>query len=134
MKMSENQDFSSEHARLVKVLIDELKNQGFEILNAVSDGYQACSEVEGVVPDVKAYNRKKQYVVFGLAKTCEELTAPQTEEQFKVLANRYMPSGKSARAAVPFCIAITKGCENQLEASLKKLNLDQKKNVFLYAF
>lgn len=132
--MSESPDASLEHKRLVEVLINELKNQGFEVLNAASDGYEACSEVEGVVPDVKAYNRKKQYLVFGLAKTCEELADPKTEEQFKVLANRYMPKGKSARAAVPFCIAITKGCENQLETCLKKLKIDQKKNVFLYAF
>lgn len=119
----------------MKALIDELKSQGFEILNAASDGYIAAPEVEGVVPDVKAYNRKKQYVVFGLAQTCMELADPQTEEHLKILANRYMPpGGKSARAAVPLCIAITKGCENQLEAWLEKLKLDQKKNVFLYAF
>ena len=127
-------DEASEHKRLVEALVKELKNQRFEIFTASSDGYEPCSEVDGCVPDVKAYNRKKEYVVFGLAKTCGEIADEQTEEQLKVLANRYMHKGKSHGSAVPLCIAITKGCEPQLDALLLKLSLDGKKNIFRYAF
>ncbi len=131
--MSEDKE-NPEHKRLVAALATELKNQGFEITNAACEGYTPCLMVENHVPDVKAYNPKKEYVVFGIAKTCEEIDNEQTEEQFKLFSSRYMSSGKSKGAAVPFCIAISKGCEKQLEACLKKLKLDQKKNIFLFAF
>jgi len=123
-----------EHTRLVKGLIDELKKQGFEILCAASDGFEPCSAVENSVPDVKAYNPRKEFVVFGLAKTIDELDNEQTEEQLKFFSHRFMRGGKSANAAVPFCIAVSKGCEVQLEALLSKLKLDQKKNIFRFAF
>jgi len=134
MSGTETKDESVERERLVKALIQELKNQGFEILNAASDGYEPCSEVENNFPEIKAYNPKKEFVVFGLAKTCNDLVDEQTEEQVKFFANRFMHKGKSARAAVPLCIAITKGCEDRLDSCLVKLKLDRKKNIFKYAF
>ena len=134
MSVTENGDEDVEHGRLVKALVEDLKKQGFEILNAACEGYSLCPEMESLVPDVKAYNRKKEFVVFGLAKTCNELGKAQTEEEFKYFSRRFMPKGKSKGIAVPFCIAITKGCENQLDACLSKLKLDQKKNIFKYAF
>jgi hypothetical protein len=124
----------SEHIRLIKALIGELQRQGFEILCAASDGFEPCSEVENLVPDVKAYNRRKEFVIFGLAKTCDELDNEQTEEQFKFFSHRFMREGKSAKAGVPFCIAVSKGCEVQLDACLCKLKLDRKKNIFRFAF
>jgi len=133
MTSAEN-DRSVEHERLVKALIQELKSQGFEIVNAASEGYAPCAEVEGYFPDVKAVNRKKDFVVFGLAKTCSELEDKLTEEQFKFFSHRFMHGGKSSGSAVPFCIAITKGWEKQLDAFLTKLKLEQKKNIFKYAF
>ncbi len=133
-KMSENKPQNAEHRRLVKALIEELKRQGFEITNAEFEGYQPCPEVEELVPTVKGYNRKKEYVVFGVAATCDELGTQQTEDQFKMFSSRFMRSGKSHGAAAPFCIAISKGCEKQLETCLKTLQLDRKKNIFLYAF
>jgi hypothetical protein len=134
MSSTETQDDSAEHQRLVKALTEELKNQGFQILNSACDGYEPCSEVENNFPDVKAYSGKKEFVVFGLAKTCNELDNEQTEEHFKFFASRFMSKGKSKGAAVPLCIATTKGCEDQLDAVLKKLKLDRKKNIFKYAF
>ena len=124
----------SEHIRLVKALIDELKKQGFEILSAASDGFDPCSAIENLMPDLKAYNPRKEFVIFGLVKTCDELDNEQTEEQFKFFSHRFMRGGKSAKAAVPFCIAVSKGYEVQLEACLCKLKLDQKKNIFRFAF
>ena len=132
--MPETEPENPEHNRLVKALTEELKKQGFEISNAACEGYAPCTEVENMVPDVKAYNRKKEFVVFGIAKTCNELTEKLTEEQFKFFTHRFMHKGKSAKAPVPFCIAITKGCEKQLEACLKKLKLDHKMDIFLFAF
>jgi hypothetical protein len=134
MLSAENEGESAEHQRIVKALIQELKNQGFEILNAACDGYEPCSEIESSVPDVKAYNRKKEFVIFGSANTCADLANEQTEVQFKIFSNRFMHKGKSKGVAVPFCIAITKGCENLLDDCLKKLKLDRKKNIFKYAF
>ena len=128
------QEASSEHKRLVKALVDELKNQGFEITNARCEGYDVCQEVEGKVPDVKAYNRAKDFVVFGLAKTLEDLCNEETEKAFKLFSHRFMASGKAKGVAVPFCIAITKGSEKQLEAILIKLKLDKRKNIFRFAF
>ena len=133
MYAAEN-DESAEHKRLVKALIQELKSQGFEIVHAASEGYEPCTEVENHFPDVKAHNRRKEFVVFGLAKTCIELEDERTKEEFKFFSHRFMHGGKSAGIAVPFCIAITKGCEKQLDACLTKLKLEQKKNIFKYAF
>jgi hypothetical protein len=127
-------DESAEHERLVRTLIQELKSQGFEIVTATSEGYEPCTEVETHFPDVKAYNRKKEFVVFGLAKTCVDLNDERTEEHFKFFSHRFMHKGKSAGVAVPLCIAITKGCEKQLDDCLMKLKLDRKKNVFKYVF
>jgi hypothetical protein len=134
MSSMENEGENAEHRRLVKALIQELKNQGFEILNAESDGYEPCSEIESCFPDVKSYNRKKEFAVFGLAKTCTDLAKEQTEVQIKIFACRFMYKGKSKGAAVPLCIAITKGCEKQLDDCLSKLKLNRKKNIFKYAF
>jgi hypothetical protein len=127
-------DENVEHKRLVAALILELKNQGLEILKAESEGYQPCAEVEGYCPDVYAFNRQKEYVIFGLAKTCNELSKKEIQEQFKMFSKRFMHKGKAKGAMVPLCIAITKGCEDQLDACLKKLKLDSKKNIFKYAF
>jgi hypothetical protein len=127
-------DESAEHKRLVAALILELKNQGLEILKAASEGYEPSSEVEGYCPDVYAYSRPKEFVVFGVVKTCSELANAQTVGEFKIFAGRFMHRGKARGKAVPLCIAITKGCENQLDTLLKKLKLDQKKNIFKYAF
>jgi hypothetical protein len=127
-------DQSAEHKRLVKALIEKLKNQGLEILKAASEGFEPCPEVEGYCPDVYAFNRKKEFVVFGLAKTCSELDSVQIGREFKIFAGRFMHKGKARGKAVPLCIAITRGCENQLDTLLVKLKLDQKKNVFKYAF
>src|SRR5208337_5206552 len=126
--MSESNAQNLEHQRLVKALIDELKCQGFEITNAAFEGYEQCPEVEELVPDVKGFNRKKEYVVFGVAATCDELDTQQTEDRFKMFSSRFMRSGKSHGVAVPLCIAISKGCEKQLETCLKTLQLDRKKN------
>ena len=134
MSVNETADESVEHGRLVKALVEELKKQGFEILNAACEGYELCPEMETFVPDVKAYNGKKEFIVFGLAKTCIELGKAQTEEEFKYFSRRFMPKGKSKGKAVPFCIATTKGCENQLDACLKNLKLDKAKNIFKFAF
>jgi hypothetical protein len=65
-------DRSVEHERLVKALIRELKSQGFEIVNAASEGYEPSTKVNQF-PDVKTYNRNKEFVVFSLAKTYSEL-------------------------------------------------------------
>ena len=123
-----------EHARLVAALVAEMKKQGFEITTAACEGCEPCVEVENQVPDVKAYNRKKDYVAFGVAATCDELNSEATEEKFKLFSSRFMSGGKSKGVAVPLCIAISKGCEPQLETCLRSLKLDQKKNIFLYAF
>jgi hypothetical protein len=120
--------------RLVKALLAELKRQKFEITNAALEGYESPTDVEKQVPDIKACNRKKEYVIFGVAATCEELTDEATEVRLTLFSNRYMSSGKSKGEAAPLCVAISKGCEPLLEDLLKKLKLEQKKNIFLYAF
>lgn len=125
---------SDEHKRLVKSLIDYLKNQGFEITCATSEGFVQCSETEGRVPDVRAYDRKKELNVIGEAKTADDFDNERTEDQFKKFSNRMMTDGKSKGATVPFCIAITKGSEKQLDDCLKKLGLDQKQNIYRYSF
>jgi hypothetical protein len=71
---------SVEHERLAKALIRELKSHVFEIVNAASEGYEPSTEVKNQFPDVKAYNRNKEFVVFGLAMTCSELEDELTKE------------------------------------------------------
>jgi hypothetical protein len=129
-----NEAESPEHIRLVKALIDYLKNQGFEITCADRDGYNPCPETEGRIPDVRAYNREKEFNVIGEAKTYDDFSNDRTKEQFKIFSNREMGEGKSKGTTVPFCIAITKGSEQQLEDCLKEIGLDQKKNIYRLPF
>ncbi len=93
MSSAEN-DCSVEHERLVKALIQELKSQGFEIVNAAPEGYEPSTEAKNQFPDVKAYKRNKEFIVFGLAKTCSELEDELTKEQFKLFSHRFMHGEK----------------------------------------
>lgn len=132
--MTQNKGEGLDHNQLVRALVDELRKQGFEILCAQCEGFEPCPELEHLTPDVKAYNRRREFIVFGLAKTCDELDNDQTGEQFKLFSHRFMPDGKSKGAAVPLCIAVTKGCETKLDAYLVRLKLNRRKNIFLYSF
>jgi len=129
-----NEAQSPEHIRLVKALIANLKSQGLEITCADFDGFEKCAETEGRIPDVRAYIREKELNVIGEAKTDDDFNNERTEDQFKKFSSRMMTDGKSKGVEVPFAIGITQGSEKHLDDCLKKLGLDQKKNIHRYSF
>jgi len=124
---------SPEHKRLVKSLMDYLRNEGFGITCASYTGFSQCDETKGHIPDVRGTNDEKLNAI-GEAKTCDDLNNERTKEQFKVFSNRMMKKGKSEGKSVPFYIAITEGCEEELEETLKNLNLDRKANIYRVSF
>jgi hypothetical protein len=125
---------SPEHKRLVQKLIEYIKNEGFEIRCASHEDYAQCGETEGHIPDVRGHRSSDELNAIGEAKTCEDLTSERTKEQFKVFSSRSMSDGKSKGKDVPFYIAITKGCEKELENVLRELSLDKKPNVIRLSF
>lgn len=79
---------------------------------------------EGHIPDVRGKNNDELNAI-GEAKTSDDLGNDRTKEQFKVFSNREMTGGKSKGKDVPFYIAITKGCEEELEDVLKSLDIER---------
>jgi hypothetical protein len=124
---------SPEHKRLVKALIDYMSSLGFTTTCASYVGFNQCSEIEGHIPDVRGKNNDELNAI-GEAKTCDDLDNERTKEQFKVFSNREMSGGKSKGIDVPFYIAITKGCEKELEEVLHNLGLDKKSNIHRVSF
>lgn len=125
-----NQAESSEHQRLVRALIDYIGRAGFEVTNASVYGYPPCPEIEGRVPDVRASNLQ-QLIAIGEAKTESDLNNEQTDDQFRLFSNLTVGSGISNGAAIPFYIATTKGCENQVRASLTRLGINERTNIHI---
>lgn len=124
---------SPEHKRLVKSLIDHMKNKGFKIKCASYEGFDQCGETKEHIPDVRGTNDEELNAI-GEAKTCDDLDSERTEEQFKIFSHREMTGGQSKGKAVPFYIAITEGCEDELGETLKKLGLDKKSNIYRLSF
>ena len=123
-----NQAESSEHQRLVRALIDYIGRAGFEVTNASVDGYPACPEIEGRVPDVRATNLQ-QLIAIGEAKTPSELDNEQTDDKFQLFSNLTVGSGISNGAAIPFYIAITKGHEKRVRAALIRLGVNERTSI-----
>lgn len=124
---------SPEHKRLVKSLIEYMKKKGFGITCASYTGFSQCDETKGHIPDVRGTNDEEINAI-GEAKTCDDLDNDRTKEQFKVFSNRVTTGGKSKGKDVLFYIAITKGCEKELEETLKSLSLDKKPNIYRVSF
>ena len=123
-----NQAESSEHQRLVRALIDYIGRAGFEVTNASVDGYPACPEIEGRVPDVRATNLQ-QLIAIGEAKTPSELDNEQTDDKFQLFSNLTVGSGISNGAAIPFYIATTKGHEYRVRAALTRLGVNKRTSI-----
>jgi hypothetical protein len=123
-----NQAESSEHQRLVRALIDYIDRAGFEVTNASVDGYPACPEIEGRVPDVRATNLQ-QLIAIGEAKTPRDLDNEQTDDQFRLFSNLTVGSGISNGATIPFFIATTKGYEKRVRVALKRLGIDERTSI-----
>jgi len=124
---------SPEHKKLVKGLMEYLKQQGFETVCAAYEGYNQCEAIEERVPDVMGKNAQGLLAI-GEAKTCDDLDNERTNEQFKVFSHREMISGNSKGQTVPFYIGIPKACIEQLKQRLKALGLDQRTNVHIIYF
>lgn len=123
-----NQAESSEHQRLVRALIDYIDRAGFEVTNASVDGYPACPEIEGRVPDVRATNLQ-QLIAIGEAKTPSDLDNEQTDDQFRLFSNLTVGSGISNGATIPFYIATTKGYEKRVRTALTRLGIDERTSI-----
>ena len=124
---------SPEHKRLVGSLITYMKNKGFGTTCAAYTGFSQCDETNGHIPDVRGTNDEELNGI-GEAKTCDDLDNDRTKEQFKAFSSRVMTGGKSKGKAVPFYIGITEGCEEELEETLRRLNLDKKPNIYRVSF
>lgn len=116
-----------EHKKLVKSLIDYFTKQGFKITCSSHEGYCKCPDIEGCTPDVRATSFELN--VIGEAKLCDDLDSEMTKKQFSVFSMREMATGSLQSWPVPFYIAISKGCEDKLESTLKELGIDRKPHI-----
>lgn len=130
---SVNEAESPEHRKLVKGLMDYLKQEGFQTICAAYEGYNKCEAMNERVPDVMGQNAQGLLAI-GEAKTCDDLDNDRTNDQFKVFSNRVMTSGNSNGQIVPFYIGIPKVCIDQLKQPLRTLGLDQKPDIHIIYF
>lgn len=122
---------SPEHQKLEKVLIDLIETKEFEIKCSSSHGPKTCEEVNGVIPDLRAYNSTEELILFGEAETADTLDTEHTKKQIKVLANRVMSKSKKV---VPFYLAVPKGSKGNALEIIKEIGYDKKKNIFVVEF
>lgn len=120
---------SEEHQRLLKGLIDALVKKGLRILQAAYPGYEPSGKVENHIPDIWARDDNEDLLVFGEAKTCDDLTSDRSKSQFREFSNRQMSGGKSSAKAVPFHIIVPASCQAELVAVLRSLGLNGKPNI-----
>ena len=106
--MSFTKEESEEHKKLVRSLIQYLKNQGWTITSAAVDGYASPAQVGTHIPDVWARKESEDLTAFGEAETCETLLTTQTHEQIDEFSNRVM---KSSNKPVPFFIVVPASCQ-----------------------
>jgi len=109
---------SVEHQRMVKGLMDKLKELGFRITHAAYEGYNEPYKIGRHEPDIIAYKDEEELTAIGEAKTCDDLDEQRTEEQFQDFSNKVMPRGKSQGKSVPFHIIVPKKCETELYQKL----------------
>lgn len=120
---------SPEHQRMVKGLIDKLKELGFKITHAAYENYQEPYKIGRHEPDIIAHKDDEELIAIGEAKRCEDLVEKRTEEQIKDFSNRVMSKGKSQGKSVPLHIVVPEQCKDDLYAKLKELGLHDKPNI-----
>jgi len=118
---------------MVKSLIDNFKNSGFDVKFANYSGYVRPQKILHHIPDVLAFDPKKSLVHIGLAKDQRQLEDAETAEQFKEFSKRLMKSGTSEKIRVPFHIAVPKGCESLVKGIFEKNSIPWRDNVQVVA-
>ena len=124
---------SPEHTKLVKGLIEYLRQQGFETVCAAYESYTRCAAIQERVPDVMGKNAQG-LVAIGEAKTCDDLDNDRTNDRLKLFSSCLMGSGSLEGQIIPFYIGIPNTCIEQLQNRLKVLGLDQKPNIQIIKF
>jgi hypothetical protein len=121
---------SPEHTKLVKGLIEYLRQQGFETVCAAYESYTRCAAIQERVPNVMGKNAQG-LVAIGEAKTCDDLDNDRTNDRLKLFSSCLMGSGSLEGQAIPFYIGIPKDCVGQLKQRLTALGIDRKLNVHI---
>jgi hypothetical protein len=120
---------SSEHRRLVRVLIDYFLRNGFAVTNADCEGYTQCPEIEGRISDVWGKNNDG-LIAIGEAKTNDDIENERTDIQFRTFSNLVISQGQPlAGTPVPFYIGVPNGYENQVRNRLTQLGIHEKPNI-----
>jgi len=119
-----------EHTKLVKGLIEYLRQQGFETVCAAYESYTRCAAIQERVPDVMGKNAQG-LVAIGEAKTCDDLDNDRTNDRLKLFSSCAMGSGSLEGQIIPFYIGIPKDCVGQLKQRLTALGIDRKLNVHI---
>jgi len=127
---SVNEAESPEHTKLVKGLIEYLRQQGFETVCAAYENYTQCAAIQERVPDVMGKNAQGLLAI-GEAETCHDLDNDRTNDRLKLFSRCTMASGSLKGQAIPFYIGIPKDCIDQLKQRLTALGIDRKINVHI---
>ena len=120
---------NDEHKKLVKAIIDHFEAKGLKIISASYDGYDKCEIIGNHEPDVIAQKPNEDFYYIGEAKTCDDLTNDHTREQFEDFGNTVMLKKGATRTYLPFCIAVSKKCIDDLENNLVDFGLSMNENI-----
>ncbi|KAF6243841.1 hypothetical protein C6988_01360 [Nitrosopumilus sp. b1] len=120
---------SENHNDLVKGLIDKFDENGFEVICANYGEFKEPEEIQGVKPDVIAWDSENELYHLASVIEPEELTDEKTNRRVETLSNLMMSNGKSTRTRIPFYLGIPKQKSNQIEKFLDKNNAEQT-NIF----
>lgn len=127
---SVNKTESPERAKLVKGLIEYLRQQGFETVCAADESYTQCAAIKERVPDVMGKN-EQGLLAIGEATTCDDSDNDRTNDRLKLFSSCVMASGSLEGQTIPFYIGIPKDCVGQLKQRLTALGIDRKSNVHI---
>lgn len=114
---------------MIKSLIDNFKNSGFDVKFAKYSGYASPQKIQNHTPDVIAFDPKNSLVHIGLAKSKQQLDDTETAEQFKEFSKRLMKSGTSEKMRVPLHIAVPKDCESYVKRIFEKNSIPWKDSI-----
>ena len=117
------------HNDLVKGLIDKFDENGFEVLCANYGKFKEPEAIQGVKPDVIAWDSENELYHLASIVESEELSDKKISRRVETLSNLMMSHGKSTRTRIPFYLGVPKQKSDQIEKFLDKNNVEQT-NIF----
>jgi len=93
---------------MIKHFVDKFKEQGLEVIYAHCDGFTNSVKIQGVEPDVVAWDPNKEIYHLGIVTDSKTISSDPVQEKMNVLSNMMMGVGSSEGERLPFHIGLPK--------------------------